>query len=173
MQSWKVFEKEVARRLDGVRVIRERWDKRDCDIRHPVFSIECKLRGTIGLWYGQLLKQCRAAGRQETIQQNCSKFVLDCLKQAEGYAPQQTNPPQLAYRRLIPVAVIKLKGTEYDDALVFMGKKDFPYALIPNWIFLNGMEGGQPSRPVVYTGLREFSDYWTRYKEKLLYNPAA
>lgn len=154
MKPWKELEKEVARRLDGARVIRERWDKRDCDVRHQVYSIECKFRNDFGGWYNQLLKKMRFKDESMTAEREPSDFILEAIEQARQYC--STKPP---------LAVVKKKGMEYDDALVFMMAKDFPRSVVRHIVLVS-------DKPLLaYTGLKEFTAYWQRERYKLLPEP--
>lgn len=151
--AWKELEREVARRLDGSRVIREQWDKRDCDIRHAVYSIECKFRKDIGVWYNDLLKEMRYKGQSFDAERAPSDFVIEALEQARGYCA--TKPA---------VAVLKKKSMEYDDALVFMRVEEFPLGSVKHVKLLK-------KRMVAFTGLKEFTEYWNRYKYRMLPEP--
>lgn len=148
MKPWKELEKEVARRLDGTRVIRERWDKSDCDVRHQCYSIECKFRGDIGAFYNEELDRMRLYGHTITADgRKPSKFIIEALKQARDYCP--TKPALL---------VVKRKGLKYEDALVFMHATEFPVTRVKHVILW----------PLAFTGLREFANFWEKNKYHLM-----
>lgn len=151
MKPWKVLEKEVARRLDGTRVVRESFNKSDCDVRHPLYSIECKFRADVGAWYNERLEHARVCQMRISATKDASKFVRDAMKQAVHYDTAK-----------IPLTVVKVKHKEFDDALVFMYAQNFPMTYIKTHVVLPG------TPMLIYTGLREFSDYWQERKDALL-----
>lgn len=153
MKPWKELEKYVARCLDGSRVIRERWDKRDCDVRHAYFTIECKYRATFGDWYNEALDRVRELDHSIQLLRSASDFVIEALEQAKQYGP--TKPA---------IAVIKKKGLEYDDSLVFMRYAEFPNDLVKHVTLTQ-------SPLISFTGLKEFTQYWQREKYKHLPEP--
>lgn len=153
MEPWKNLEKYVARCLDGSRVIRERWDKRDCDVRHSFYTIECKFRATFGDWYNEALHQMRELDHSIELKRKVSDFVIEALEQAKQYSPLKPA-----------VAVVKKKGLEYDNSLVFMYYTQFPTDMVKHVTLL--------SKPIIaYTGLKEFTVHWQRVKYKYLPEP--
>lgn len=155
MKAWKELEKEVARRLDGSRVIREDWGKRDCDIRHVVWSIECKFRADFGAWYNVELERMRELDHCIALDRSPSDFVVEALEQAHSYAP--TKPA---------LAVVKKKNMVYDDALVFMRLVDFPVDQVKHVKLIN-----IPKNMLAFTGLKEFTQYWQKEKHRFLPAP--
>ena len=150
--AWKDLEREVARRLDGTRVVREQWDKRDCDIRHSYYSIECKLRADIGVFYNEELDLMRKVDRSRVCdsKHEVSRFIMEAMSQARSY--NGIKPAMV---------VLKRKGIAYDDSLVFMFVKDFPQSQVRHVILF----------PLAFTGLKEFTAYWQVNKYSLVEKP--
>ena len=59
------MERQVAKKLGGVRHVRTSYYESAPDVDHPQFSIECKYRKKLPAW------------------------LKDAVKQAEGYAPEK------------------------------------------------------------------------------------
>ena len=69
--NWKGFERKVARKFYGVRIIRPDWGKNDLDVLAKPFGIECKYRKDVS--YNKALEQV--------------ELIIETVQEREGLLP--------------------------------------------------------------------------------------
>lgn len=115
MQSWKRFEKEVAKFFGGQRRVRVRYDESIGDVIHPDYSLECKYGGQVPAYLNPIIptllkvtcdesywvvpnKFLEANGDLLSINTVCwvhkthrhPKFLWKAMEQAKKYNPTLT-----------------------------------------------------------------------------------